>query len=173
MLALGIVTVSDRASTGVYDDKSGPAIRDVFSRWLAAPFDEAYRLVPDEQPLIEATLRELADELRCHIIVTTGGTGPAPRDVTPEATVAVCDRILPGFGEQMRAESLKSVPTAILSRQLAGTRGGSLIINLPGKPAAIEECLRAVWGAVPFCVELLGGPRLAFSESAPRHNRPS
>jgi molybdopterin adenylyltransferase len=173
MLALGIATVSDRASTGVYEDKSGPAIRDVFARWLAMPIDEAYRLVPDEQPLIEAALRELADDMRCHIVVTTGGTGPAPRDVTPDATVAVCDRLLPGFGEQMRAESLKSVPTAILSRQLAGTRGGTLIINLPGKPAAIEECLRAVWGAVPYCVELLGGPRLAFSEAAPRHHRPS
>jgi len=173
MLTLGIVTVSDRASTGVYDDKSGPAIRDVFSRWLAMPYTEAYRLVPDEQPAIEATLRELADAVHCPLIVTTGGTGPAPRDVTPEATVAVCDRILPGFGEQMRAESLKTVPTAILSRQLAGTRGGSLIINLPGKPAAIEECLRAVWAAVPYCVELLGGPKLVFTEAAPRYHRPS
>jgi molybdopterin adenylyltransferase len=129
--------------------------------------------VPDDQAVIEATLRELADETRCHLVVTTGGTGPAPRDVTPEATLAVCERVLPGFGEQMRAESLKSVPTAILSRQLAGTRGGSLIINLPGKPAAIEECLRAVWGAIPYCIELLGGPRLAFTAEAPRHHRPS
>jgi molybdopterin adenylyltransferase len=173
MLRLGIVTVSDRATSGVYDDRSGPAIRDVFTRWLAEPFAESYRLVPDEQPLIEASLRELADVVRCHIIVTTGGTGPAPRDVTPEATMAVCDRLLPGFGEAMRAESLKSVATAILSRQIAGTRGGSLIINLPGKPAAIEECLRAVWGAVPYCIELLGGPRPAFSAAAPRHHRPS
>jgi len=173
MLSLGIVTVSDRASTGVYVDQSGPAIRDVFSRWLGEPFTEAYRLVPDEQPLIEAALRELADEVRCHIIVTTGGTGPAPRDVTPEATVAVCDRLLPGFGEQMRAESLKSVATAILSRQTAGTRGSSLIINLPGKPAAIEECLRAVWGAMPYCVELIGGPRFASSSAAPRPFRPA
>lgn len=173
MFSLGIVTVSDRAATGVYDDKSGPAIREVFTRWLSEPFIDHYRLVPDEQPMIEAALRELADEVRCHIVVTTGGTGPAPRDVTPEATVAVCDRILPGFGEQMRAESLKSVPTAILSRQIAGTRGGSLVINLPGKPGAIEECLRAVWPAVPYCIELLGGPKLVFTEAAPRHHRPS
>lgn len=173
MLTLGIVTISDRASNGVYDDKSGPAIRDVYTRWLAMPWSEAYRLVPDEQPAIESALRELADVVRCPLIVTTGGTGPAPRDVTPEATAAVCDRLLPGFGEAMRAESLKSVPTAILSRQIAGTRGGSLIINLPGKPGAIEECLRAVWSAVPYCVELLGGPRLQFSDAAPRYHRPS
>lgn len=173
MLSLGIVTISDRATSGVYDDRSGPAIRDVFARWIATPSTETYRLVPDEQPAIEAALVELADTLRCHLIVTTGGTGPAPRDVTPEATLAVCDRVLPGFGEAMRAESLKSVPTAILSRQMAGTRGGALIINLPGKPTAIEECLRAVWGAVPYCVELLGGPRLVFTDAAPRHYRPS
>lgn len=173
MLTLGIVTISDRASSGVYDDKSGPAIRDVYGRWLATPWTEAYRLVPDEQPAIEAALRALADEVRCPLIVTTGGTGPAPRDVTPEATAAVCDRLLPGFGEAMRAESLKTVPTAILSRQTAGTRGGSLIINLPGKPGAIEECLRAVWPAVPYCVELLGGPRLQFTDVAPRYHRPA
>lgn len=173
MLTLGIVTISDRASTGVYEDKSGPAIRDVYTRWLATPWTEAYRLVPDEQPAIEAALCELADVVRCPLIVTTGGTGPAPRDVTPEATMAVCDRILPGFGEQMRAVSMKTVPTAILSRQLAGTRGASLIINLPGKPAAIDECLRAVWAAVPYCVELLGGPRLQFTPDAPVYHRPS
>jgi molybdopterin adenylyltransferase len=172
-LPLGIVTISDRASTGAYEDKSGPAIGDVFTRWLDLPWEACYRLVPDEQPLIEAALRELADDVRCPVIVTTGGTGPAPRDVTPEATMAVCDRILPGFGEQMRAESLKSVPTAILSRQIAGTRGGSLIINLPGKPAAIEECLRAVWPAVPYCVELLSGVQLRFTAAAPQYHRPS
>lgn len=173
MLPLGIVTISDRASSGVYEDKSGPAIRDVYSRWLATPWVDAYRLVPDEQPAIEAALRELSDELRCPLIVTTGGTGPAPRDVTPEATMAVCERLLPGFAEQMRAESVKTVPTAILSRQVAGTRGGSLIINLPGKPKAIEECLRAIWAAVPYCVELIGGPRLEMTPEAPRYHRPS
>lgn len=173
MISLGIVTISDRASIGVYDDKSGPAIREVYTRWMATPWQEAYRLVPDDQPAIEAVLRELADTVRCPLIVTTGGTGPAPRDVTPEATAAVCDRLLPGFGEAMRAESLKTVPTAILSRQIAGTRGASLIINLPGKPAAIEECLRAVWAAVPYCVELLGHPRLQCTSAAPAVHRPA
>jgi molybdopterin adenylyltransferase len=172
-LPLGIVTISDRASTGIYEDRSGPAIHDVYTRWLATPWHQAYRLVPDEQPAIEAALRELADEVGCPLIVTTGGTGPAPRDVTPEATAAVCDRLLPGFGEQMRAVSLRTVPTAILSRQIAGSRGASLIINLPGKPAAIEECLRAIWPAVPYCIELLGGPRLHFSADAPPHHRPT
>ena len=172
-LPLGIVTISDRAFQGRYEDLSGPAIRSVYERWLLTPWHAEYRLVPDEQPAIEAALRELADTVRCPLIVTTGGTGPAPRDVTPEATLAVCDRILPGFGEQMRAVSMQSVPTAILSRQIAGTRGGSLIINLPGKPAAIEECLRAVWAAVPYCVELLGNPRLAFTAEAPQYHRPA
>lgn len=172
-LPLGIVTISDRASTGVYADQSGPAIQDVYTRWLATPWRPAYRLVPDEQPAIEAALRELADDVRCPLIVTTGGTGPAPRDVTPEATAAVCDRLLPGFGEQMRAVSVRTVPTAILSRQIAGSRGTSLIINLPGKPAAIEECLRAVWPAVSYCIELLGGPRLAYTPDAPQVHRPT
>ena len=170
---LGIITISDRATAGVYEDKSGPAIASVFTRWIASPWEAEYRLVPDEQPLIEAALRELADERHCALIVTTGGTGPAPRDVTPEATVAVCDRMLPGFGEQMRAVSVRTVPTAILSRQVAGTRGRSLIINLPGKPAAIEECLGAVWAAVPYCMDLIGGPRLLFSAEAPAPFRPT
>jgi molybdopterin adenylyltransferase len=166
-LPLGIVTISDRAAAGVYADQSGPAIRQVFERWMATPWHPAERLVPDEQPAIEQVLRELADDMQCPLIVTTGGTGPAPRDVTPEATMAVCDRLLPGFGEQMRAVSMQSVPTAILSR------GRSLIINLPGKPAAIEECLRAVWAAVPYCVELLGNPRLQFTADAPQYHRPT
>ena len=170
---LGIITISDRATAGVYEDKSGPAIASVFTRWIASPWEAEYRLVPDEQPLIEAALRELADERHCALIVTTGGTGPAPRDVTPEATVAVCDRMLPGFGEQMRAVSARTVPTAILSRQVAGTRGRSLIINLPGKPAAIEECLGAVWAAVPYCMDLIGGPRLLLSAEAPAPFRPT
>ena len=171
--AVGIITISDRASSGVYEDKSGPAIASVFTRWIASPWQAEYRLVADEQPLIEAAIRELADELHCALIVTTGGTGPSPRDVTPEATVAVCDRLLPGFGEQMRAVSVRTVPTAILSRQVAGTRGRSLIINLPGKPAAIEECLGAVWAAVPYCIDLIGGPRLLFSAEAPAPFRPT
>jgi molybdopterin adenylyltransferase len=172
-IPIGVVTVSDRASAGVYEDRSGRAIEDVLRRWLASPWHSEYRLVPDAQPLIEAALRELADETRCPLIVTTGGTGPAPRDVTPEATVAVCDRLLPGFGEQMRAVSLRSVPTAILSRQTAGTRGSSFIINLPGKPAAIEECLGAVFAAIPYCVELIGGPRLGTTADAPPPFRPA
>ncbi len=170
---LGIVTISDRASAGVYTDRSGPAIESVYRRWIATPWRAEYRLVADEQPAIEAALRDLADVVHCPLIVTTGGTGPAPRDVTPEATLAVCDRLLPGFGEQMRAVSVRTVPTAILSRQVAGTRGRSLIINLPGKPAAIEECLSAIWAAVPYCIELLGGPRLAFTADAPVPFRPS
>ncbi len=169
---VGVVTISDRASAGIYEDRSGPAIVDVLSRWLATPWEPVVRVIADEQGQIEATLCELADIERCALIVTTGGTGPAPRDVTPEATVAVCDRLLPGFGEQMRAVSVKTVPTAILSRQLAGTRGGSLIINLPGKPAAIEECLGAIWAALPYCIELIGGPRLSSSALSPVPFRP-
>ncbi len=171
-IPIGIVTVSDRASAGVYEDLSGPAIVSVLERWLESPWEPLVRVIPDEQPLIEATLRSLADESRCPLIVTTGGTGPAPRDVTPEATMGVCDRLLPGFGEQMRAVSVRTVPTAILSRQLAGTRGGSLIINLPGKPAAIEECLGAIFAAIPYCIELIGGPRLTTSAAAPAPFRP-
>jgi len=172
-LTIGILTVSDRASAGIYEDKSGAAIRDVLTRWIGSPWTAEYRLVPDEQPVIEATLRTLSDELHCSLVVTTGGTGPSPRDVTPEATVAVCDRLLPGFGEQMRAVSVRTVPTAILSRQVAGTRGSTLIINLPGKPAAIEECLSAVFAAIPYCVELIGGPRFSSTSEAPVAFRPA
>lgn len=171
-IAIGILTVSDRASAGVYEDKSGAAIREVLTRWVASPWRPEYRLVPDERPLIESTLRELCDEQRCVLIVTTGGTGPSPRDVTPEATMSVCDRLLPGFAEQMRAVSVRTVPTAILSRQLAGTRGATLIINLPGKPAAIEECLGAVFAAIPYCVELIGGPKILSTSEAPAAFRP-
>ncbi len=160
--------MSDRASRGEYTDRSGPAVCDTLARWLAVPWSAESRLVPDNQAQIEEALKELADLKTCPLIVTTGGTGPAPRDVTPEATSAVCERILPGLGEQMRAASRASVPTAILSRQIAGIRGTSLILNLPGKPAAIEECLGAVWAAIPHCVELLGGPRLVGTDSAPR-----
>ena len=171
-ISIGILTVSDRASAGVYEDKSGVAIRDVLTRWVASEWKAEYRVIPDEQPTIEAVLREMCDELHCSLIVTTGGTGPSPRDVTPEATAAVCDRLLPGFGEQMRAVSMRTVSTAILSRQIAGTRGSTLIINLPGKPAAIEECLAAVFPAIPYCVELIGGPKIASTTDAPAALRP-
>lgn len=157
---IGIVTVSDRASQGTYEDHSGPAIREWLKLALSVPWQEHYRLIPDEPTLIESTLRELSDQVGCCLVVTTGGTGPARRDVTPEATEAVCAKMLPGFGELMRQVSLKSVPTAILSRQTAGIRERTLILNLPGKPAAIAECLSAVFPAVPYCIDLIEGPRL-------------
>jgi molybdopterin adenylyltransferase len=157
---IGVVTVSDRAFRGIYEDKGGPGIEAALARILATPWRPVRCLVPDERPQIEAALRRLADAEYCPLIVTTGGTGPAPRDVTPEATEAVCERMLHGFGELMRAVSLRAVPTAILSRQTAGTRGRSLIVNLPGKPSAIAECLDAVFPAIPYCIDLIGGPRL-------------
>jgi molybdopterin adenylyltransferase len=157
---IGILTVSDRASQGTYEDRSGPAIREWLKLALSVPWQEHYRLIPDEPALIEDTLVELCDGAGCCLVVTTGGTGPAPRDVTPEATEKVCSKMMPGFGELMRQVSLDSVPTAILSRQTAGIRDRSLIINLPGKPAAIAECLQAVFPAVPYCIDLIEGPRL-------------
>jgi len=169
---IGILTISDRASKGVYEDRGGPAIREELTKLLASPWEPICRMIPDEQTLIEHALKELCDTLNCCLVVTTGGTGPSPRDVTPEATAAVCDKILDGFGEQMRAVSLKSVPTAILSRQIAGTRGKSLIINLPGKPAAISECLMAVFAAVPYCIDLIGGPRLETKPEVLKAFRP-
>ena len=159
-IRIGIVTISDRASTGVYEDLGGPALVAYFDRVLAQPWVPVRRLIADEQPLIEATLRALCDDEHCCLVVTTGGTGPALRDVTPEATLAVVDKELRGFGEQMRAVSLQYVPTAILSRQTAGVRGQSLIVNLPGKPKAIGQCLDAVMPAVPYCIDLIGGPFL-------------
>jgi len=171
-IPFGIVTVSDRASAGIYEDKSGRAIEEVLGRWIESPWRKEYRLIPDVQPEIEATLRELADVHHCCLIVTTGGTGPAVRDVTPEATEAVCERMMPGFGEAMRAASLLKVPTAILSRQTAGHRGACLIINLPGKPSAIRECLDAVFPAVPYCIDLLGGARLETDEAVIKAFRP-
>lgn len=169
---IGIVTVSDRASRGEYEDKGGPAIAALMAEMLSSPWVPVARVIPDEQPLIEATLIDLCDAERCALVVTTGGTGPAPRDVTPEATAAVCDRILDGFGEQMRAVSLAVVPTAILSRQLAGTRGSTLIVNLPGKPSAIRDCLLTVFPAIPYCIDLIGGPRLETHEAIVRAFRP-
>ena len=168
---IGIVTVSDRASAGVYEDMSGQAIRDTLSVYLVSDWQAEYRLIPDEQPQIEQTLKDLASE-GCCLIVTTGGTGPAKRDVTPEATEAVCDRMMPGFGELMRQESLKYVPTAILSRQTAGLRGSCLIINLPGKPKAIRQCLDAVFPAVPYCIDLMEGPYLECNEDVIKPFRP-
>ncbi len=171
-IRIGIITISDRASVGVYEDLSGPAIRDTLKAYLRSPWEEVYRLIPDEQPLIEATLKALCDDEGCCLILTTGGTGPAKRDVTPEATTAICEKVLDGFGEQMRAVSLKYVPTAILSRQIAGIRGRSLIINLPGKPKSIRECLDAVFPAVPYCVDLIGGHFLETHEDVLKAFRP-
>ncbi|MEW6354198.1 MAG: molybdopterin adenylyltransferase [Pseudomonadota bacterium] len=159
-VCIGIVTVSDRASRGEYEDLGGPAIRAELQKILATPWEALCCVIPDERPLIEETLIDLCDAQGCCLVVTTGGTGPALRDVTPEATAAVCDKILDGFAEQMRAVSLKVVPTAILSRQIAGVRGRSLIINLPGKPSAIADCLHAVFPAVPYCIDLIEGPYL-------------
>jgi len=162
---IGILTISDRASRGEYEDKGGPAMQAWFSRVLTSPWEAVARVIPDEQSLIEATLIELSDIVGCSLIVTTGGTGPAFRDVTPEATEAVCEKMLPGFGELMRTASLKFVPTAILSRQTAGIRGKSLIINLPGKPSAIDDCLNAVFPAVPYCIDLVEGAYLESDAS--------
>ena len=164
MVRIGVVTVSDRASRGEYEDLGGPAIVDYLTRHIASEWEAVRRIVPDEVDTIGSTLRELADAEGCSLVVTTGGTGPAPRDVTPEATEAVCTRMMPGYGELMRAVSLRTVPTAILSRQTAGIRGSTLIINLPGKPAAIAECLGAVLPATPYCIELIGGPWLELRD---------
>jgi molybdopterin adenylyltransferase len=171
-ISIGVVTVSDRASQGLYEDKGGPGIEAALAAILATSWRPERRLVPDERPAIEAALRDLADVAGCSLILTTGGTGPAPRDVTPEATEAVCERVLPGFGELMRTRSLLEVPTAILSRQLAGTRGSSLIINLPGKPSAIRTCLDAVFPAIPYCLDLIGGARLETNPDVCKAFRP-
>ncbi len=161
ILKVGIVTVSDRASRGEYEDKGGPAVLAELKEALASPWEAVTRIIADEQGLIEDTLKNLADELGCSLIITTGGTGPAPRDVTPDATQKVATRELPGFGEQMRTTSLKKgIPTAILSRQCAVLRNSTLIINLPGKPTAISECLGAVLPAIPDCINLIGGPEV-------------
>ena len=169
---IGLVTISDRASQGIYQDEGIPALEAWLGEVLLNPLTLVKRIIPDEQPLIEATLRNLADEEQCALILTTGGTGPAPRDVTPEATLAVADRTMPGFGEQMRAVSLKYVPTAILSRQVAVIRQQSLIINLPGQPKAIKETLDGIFAAVPYCVDLIGGPYLETREEVIKAFRP-
>lgn len=157
---IGIVTVSDRASRGEYEDKGGPAIVEYFREVLISPWEPVARVISDDQTLIEETLMDLCDLQGCCLVVTTGGTGPAVRDVTPEATVTVADKLMPGFGELMRKVSLEKVPTAILSRQTAAIRGRALIVNLPGQPKAIRECLDAVMPAIPYCVDLIEGPRL-------------
>ena len=169
---IGIVTGSDRASRGEYQDLGGPAIHDCLREILSCEWEPVARVIPDERPLIEQTLKELCDAEVCCLVVTTGGTGPARRDVTPEATEAVCDRMMPGFGELMRAESLKFVPTTILSRQTAGLRGSSLIVNLPGKPKSIRECLDAVFPAIPYCIDLMEGPYLECDEAVIKPFRP-
>jgi molybdopterin adenylyltransferase len=159
-IRIGVLTVSDRASRGEYEDLGGPAISEYLRKTLVSEAIEEYRVVSDDRNLIAASLREMADILNCCLIITTGGTGPAVRDVTPEATADVCEKMMPGFGELMRKVSLEKVPTAILSRQTAGIRGSCLIVNLPGQPKAIRECLDAVMPAIPYCIDLIGGPRL-------------
>jgi len=170
---VGVVSASDRAAGGVYRDEGIPALKEWLGKAIVAPvvrYQE--RLIPDEQPVIEAALVDLVDAKGCHLVLTTGGTGPAPRDVTPEATLAVADKVLPGFGEQMRAVSLKYVPTAILSRQVAVVRRQALIINLPGQPKAIKETLDGVFAAVPYCIDLIGGPYIETDEAVVKAFRP-
>lgn len=170
---IGILTISDRASRGEYEDRGGPAIREYLAEVLTSPWEAVARVIPDEQALIETVLVELCDQEACCLVVTTGGTGPARRDVTPEATEAVCEKLMPGFGELMRKVSLEKVPTAILSRQTAGIRGGALILNLPGQPKAIRECLSAVFPAIPHCITLLEGPFLEVDAEKGAVYRPS
>jgi molybdopterin adenylyltransferase len=170
---IGLVSISDRASAGVYKDEGIPSLKEWLRTAIASPaWRDETRLIADEQPVIEETLRELADRRHCALILTTGGTGPAPRDVTPEATLAVADKVMPGFGEQMRAVSLKFVPTAILSRQVAVVRKQTLIINLPGQPKAIRETLDGVFAAVPYCIDLIGGPYIETHEAVVKAFRP-
>jgi len=184
-LVVGLVSISDRASQGVYKDEGIPALEDWFGKAVASPAVRMVkRLIPDERPAIEAALKELTDKEGCHLVLTTGGTGPAPRDVTPEATLAVADKVMPGFGEQMRQVSLKFVPTAILSRQVGVIRGKALILNLPGQPKAIKETLEGVkdesgkvvvngiFAAVPYCIDLIGGPYIETNEVVVKAFRP-
>ena len=168
----GIVTASDRASSGEYEDESGPSILDFFMEAVQSPWTAIRCLVPDEQPLIESTLIDLVDHKGCCLIVTTGGTGPTPRDVTPEATAAVCSRLLPGFSEQMRRISLRHVPTAVLSRQISGIRKSALLLNLPGRPRAIRETIDEIFPAVPYCIDLIGGPYIDTNPSICESFRP-
>jgi molybdopterin adenylyltransferase len=181
-IRIGLVSVSDRASAGVYPDQGIPALQEWLLRALRNPVDWETRLIPDEHDTVSATLRELVDEVHCHLVLTTGGTGPAPRDITPEATLAVADKVMPGFGEQMRQISLNFVPTAILSRQVAVIRGRALIVNLPGQPKSIAETLEGlprhvppvhgIFAAVPYCIDLIGGPYLECDEAVCKAFRP-
>jgi molybdopterin adenylyltransferase len=172
VVRIGIINISDRASKGIYEDFPGKAIVAVLKEYLKSEWEKEYAVIPDEQKLIEQTMIRMADESRCCLIVTSGGTGPSKRDVTPEATSAVCNRMMPGFGERMRLESLKYVPTAILSRQTAGIRNQTLIVNLPGKPSSIRQCLDAVFPAIPYCIDLLEGPYIECNEDVIRVFRP-
>ncbi|CZE48833.1 molybdopterin adenylyltransferase [Campylobacter geochelonis] len=171
-IKIGILTLSDRASEGIYDDKSGASIKELMQEWISNEKEYFYEVIPDDFELIKDRLIKFCDEYKCDLVVTTGGTGPALRDVTPEATEIVCDKMMPGFGEAMRLESLKYVPTALLSRQTAGIRGSSFIINLPGNPKAIRECLEPVFPAIPYCIDLIGGGYITTDESKMKVFRP-
>ena len=172
MAKIGILVASDRASSNEYQDEGGPAILQFLIEATLSPLEVHYRCIPDKQSLIESTMIELADIVGCNVVVTTGGTGPADRDVTPEATENVLERLMPGFGEQMRAISLKYTPTAILSRQTAGIRGSCLLFNLPGRPKSIRETIDEIWKAVPYCVDLIGGPYLDCNDEVCNAFRP-
>ncbi|MEL6989237.1 MAG: molybdopterin adenylyltransferase [Bacteroidota bacterium] len=169
---IGIINVSDRASRGEYEDLPGKEVQRLLNLWLTSTWEPVYAIIPDEQAELEEAMIKMADQEQCCLIVTTGGTGPAVRDVTPEATINICEKILPGFGEQMRQISLQYVPTAILSRQTAGIRGKTLIVNLPGKPKSIRECLEAVFPAIPYCIDLIEGPFLEINEAEMKVFRP-
>ncbi|HTE31583.1 MAG TPA: molybdopterin adenylyltransferase [Chryseolinea sp.] len=172
IIRIGIINVSDRASKGIYEDVPGKAIVETLNAYIKGPWHQEYAVIPDEQDQIEKTMIEMADLKKCCLIITSGGTGPALRDVTPEATEAVCNKLMPGFGELMRAKSLTYVPTAILSRQTAGIRNQTLIVNLPGKPRAIRQCLDAVFPAIPYCIDLLEGPFIECNEEIMKAFRP-
>jgi len=172
-IKIGILTASDRASAGIYQDLSGQAIAELLNSYLVSAWQSVYRLIPDDRSTIEANLIDLVDQQECCLVITTGGTGPAPRDITPEATENVCEKMLPGFGELMRSVSLQYVPTAILSRQTAGIRGKALILNLPGKPKSIEQCLAAVFPAIPYCLDLIGAPYLECNPDRIKIFRPN
>jgi len=172
MIKIGVINVSDRASQGIYEDIPGKAVVDLLHEYLISEFELVYQVIPDEQKQLEEAMIHMADKEKTCLIITTGGTGPSLRDVTPEATEAICQKMLPGFGELMRSISLAFVPTAILSRQTAGIRGNTLIVNLPGKPKAIRKCLEAVFPAIPYCIDLIEGPYLVCNEANMKAFRP-